>query len=222
MVAIRGSIMPEPLAMPPTRNVPMSVVTSTAASFGNGSVVMMARAASAPPAAVRAAARRGTPARMRVHLEVHADDTRWTQSASASHGHSRAAAASAAISRASASPWGPVQALAHPLLDRMARARPPDGARLCLADEHRRRLRQVQREHAGGGGRHVGHDQRQIRLATGLDPAVQASGAESLRRRDAAAVDHLSTHAASLRMVIPPPPTAPGPGSPPPRPLRPR
>ena len=49
MVAMRGSIMPEPFAMPPTRNEPMSVVTSTAASLGNGSVVMMARAASAPP-----------------------------------------------------------------------------------------------------------------------------------------------------------------------------
>ena len=34
MVAIIGSIMPEPLAMPPTRNRPPAVVTSTAASFG--------------------------------------------------------------------------------------------------------------------------------------------------------------------------------------------
>ena len=52
IVAMRGSIMPEPLAMPPTRNGADSVVTSTAHSFGNGSVVMIARAAS------RAAARR--------------------------------------------------------------------------------------------------------------------------------------------------------------------
>ncbi len=42
---MRGSIMPEPLAMPPTLNVPDSVRISTAYSFGNGSVVMIARAA---------------------------------------------------------------------------------------------------------------------------------------------------------------------------------
>ena len=48
IVAMFGSIMPEPLAMPPIRNDPRRVVTVTACSFGNGSVVMMARAASAP------------------------------------------------------------------------------------------------------------------------------------------------------------------------------
>ncbi len=48
MVAMLGSIMPDPLAVPPIRNDPRAVLTVTACSLGNGSVVMMARAA-APP-----------------------------------------------------------------------------------------------------------------------------------------------------------------------------
>ena len=46
IVAISGSIMPDPFAMPPTWNVPAGVSTLTAYSFGHGSVVMIARAAS--------------------------------------------------------------------------------------------------------------------------------------------------------------------------------
>ena len=46
MVAIIGSIIPEPFAMPPTWNTPALVSTLTAVSFGNGSVVMIARSAS--------------------------------------------------------------------------------------------------------------------------------------------------------------------------------
>ena len=42
IVAMSGSIMPEPFVMPPTRNTPAAVTTFTAASFGNGSVVMIA------------------------------------------------------------------------------------------------------------------------------------------------------------------------------------
>ena len=42
IVAIIGSIMPEPFVMPPTWNVPAAVSTLTAVSLGNGSVVMMA------------------------------------------------------------------------------------------------------------------------------------------------------------------------------------
>ena len=48
IVAIIGSIMPEPLAMPPMPIVRPPIVIRPAASFGKGSVVMMARAA-APP-----------------------------------------------------------------------------------------------------------------------------------------------------------------------------
>ena len=49
IVAINGSIIPEPLAIPPTRKLPVLVVTSTDTSFGNGSVVMIASAAALPP-----------------------------------------------------------------------------------------------------------------------------------------------------------------------------
>src|SRR5437660_705183 len=44
---MRGSIMPDPLAMPPTVRAPPGVFTCTAHAFGNGSVVMMACAAAA-------------------------------------------------------------------------------------------------------------------------------------------------------------------------------
>ena len=56
MVAIKGSIIPEPLAMPPTLKRPIGVSTRTASSLGNGSVVMIARAASGPPSRVSAEA----------------------------------------------------------------------------------------------------------------------------------------------------------------------
>ena len=62
---MRGSIMPEPFAMPPTRNDPTArSSTSTAYSFGNGSVVMIARAAAAPPSAASAVTACGMPARI--------------------------------------------------------------------------------------------------------------------------------------------------------------
>ena len=48
IVAIIGSIMPEPLAMPPMATSRPPMLTRAAASFGNGSVVMIARAAGAP------------------------------------------------------------------------------------------------------------------------------------------------------------------------------
>ena len=48
IVAIIGSIMPEPLAMPPIVTVLPPRVTVVHASFGNGSVVMIARAACGP------------------------------------------------------------------------------------------------------------------------------------------------------------------------------
>ena len=48
IVAIIGSIMPEPLAMPPILTVRPPMCTSVAASLGNGSVVMMARATADP------------------------------------------------------------------------------------------------------------------------------------------------------------------------------
>ncbi len=59
MVAMFGSIIPEPLAVPPTVNVPRGVFTVTACSLGNGSVVMIARAITPPcPRSSAAAAAR--------------------------------------------------------------------------------------------------------------------------------------------------------------------
>jgi hypothetical protein len=64
------------LAMPPIRNAPCRVVTVTACSFGNGSVVMMARAASSALAA-RERPNRGADARHHfVHFQPDADDAR--------------------------------------------------------------------------------------------------------------------------------------------------
>ena len=48
IVASIGSIIPEPFAMPPMSAAPPPIVTCAAASFGNGSVVMIARAAAGP------------------------------------------------------------------------------------------------------------------------------------------------------------------------------
>ncbi len=61
---MRGSIMPEPLAMPPTVIGPAGVSTTTAQDFGNGSVVMIARVAAASPDALRLAPAALTPARI--------------------------------------------------------------------------------------------------------------------------------------------------------------
>ena len=77
IVAMRGSIMPEPLAMPPTANVrPSAVVTDTALPFGNGSVVMMARMAASLPVALSAADGVGDARANLVDAERHADHAR--------------------------------------------------------------------------------------------------------------------------------------------------
>ncbi len=106
--------------MPPTRKLPNSVDTSTAYSFGNGSVVMIARAAAAPPLASSAFTAIGMPPRiasiLRLTPMTPVDATR-----TCSLLQPTAAAVSCAISRASASPRGPVQAFAQPLLVTMAR-----------------------------------------------------------------------------------------------------
>jgi hypothetical protein len=118
---MRGSIIPEPFVMPPTRKVPAAVTTSTAADFGNGSVVMMASAASAPPVAESAAAAFGMPVRsegiFRFTPMTPVDATSTWSGAQPT-----AAAVRVVISCASARPCGPVQALAQPLLLTIARA----------------------------------------------------------------------------------------------------
>ena len=142
---MRGSIIPEPLAMPPTRNVPADVSTSTAYDLGNGSVVMIARAASAWPSRDSAATAAGMPVRIasifRLTPMTPVDATSACDGAQPTR-----LAASTAISRASAMPCGPVQALAQPLLVTMTCAMPSLQVEMLLRDEHRRRLGLVGRE----------------------------------------------------------------------------
>ena len=73
IVAILGSIMPEPLAMPPTVTGPFGVSITAAHDFGNGSVVMMARVAFVPPSTDSAAAAAATPAFTLSRFERHAN-----------------------------------------------------------------------------------------------------------------------------------------------------
>ena len=128
MVAMRGSIIPEPLVMPPTRTRPSGRVISTAADFGKGSVVMIASAAAAPPSVDSASIAAGMPAR-RAGIFRFTPMTPVEATSTSRGSQPMPCAASTVISRASARPCGPVQALAQPLLVTTARARPPDAAR---------------------------------------------------------------------------------------------
>ena len=94
-----GSIMPEPLAMPPMVNAPRGVCTVTACSFGNGSVVMMARAASLPPSRVIAAAAARMPVTTRSIFSV-TPMTPVVATSTCSGGQPTAPAVSSAIRRA--------------------------------------------------------------------------------------------------------------------------
>ncbi len=170
-----GSIMPEPLAVPPTVNVPRAVCTVTACSFGNGSVVMIARAASLPWP--RASA--GTAARMPADTLSIGRPTPITPVEATSTSSARqpsAAATSAAMRRAFAMPSSPVQALAQPLLTTMARARPRSARDAALETEDRRGLRQVRREQRRRGHGPVGGEDREVeRDADALMPACTAA-----------------------------------------------
>ena len=118
-----GSIMPEPLAVPPTMNEPRPVCTETAHSFGNGSVVMMARAVSLPLPRARA----GTAVWMPVttlSIRRLTPMTPVEATSTCSGLHPSAAATSAAMRSASRMPWTPVQAFAQPLFTTIARATP--------------------------------------------------------------------------------------------------
>ena len=128
IVAIMGSIMPEPFAIPPMRYAPVAAVTSTAASFGNGSVVMMARAAEGPPSRSSAAAAEAMPL-VTTSQSSSTPMTPVDATSTCSTGHPATLAVSAAIARASAIPESPVHAFAHPLLTTIARAVPPDRTR---------------------------------------------------------------------------------------------
>ena len=121
MVAMFGSIIPAPLAIPPTRNEPFEVFTSTAYSLAKVSLVMIAAAEAALPflegfsAAIPLAMRSigmGTPIRP-------VEQTRTSFCLSP-----KRFAAAAHMAPASLSPPSPVQALAFPLLRITARLPP--------------------------------------------------------------------------------------------------
>ncbi len=171
--------------MPPTRNVPPGVTTSTAADFGNGSVVMMAIAASAPPSGESAAAARGMPSR-RAGIFRLTPMTPVEATSTSSAEQPSAAAVRAAISCASAMPWRAGAGIGAAAVGD-DRPRPPARrGQVGLRQEHRRRLRQVGREDRRRHGRRVAHDEGQVVPAARLDAAVQAGGAKAARRGDAA------------------------------------
>src|SRR6266566_6054059 len=110
-VAMSGWIIPAPLAIPPTVIMPAGVSKRTAQCLGRVSVVMMARAASGPPSAVRCAAAvcrpllicssgRGTPI------------TPVESTSAVRAGRPAACSAAWAMARAATSPGPPVHAFA--------------------------------------------------------------------------------------------------------------
>ena len=128
MVAMFGSIMPAPLAIPPTWKTPSGVVARTAASFAHRSVVMMASAAAPCPSRLSAPTACVMPWRSFSPFSwTPITPVEETRTCSAEHPMARAV--SVAIVRATASPWSPVQAFAHPLLTTMDDAAPCDTRR---------------------------------------------------------------------------------------------
>ena len=121
IVAIIGSIMPEPLAMPPTRKVPLSRLRSrTRVSFGNGSVVMMPRAASRAARRRQRVGRRGDAALDLRHVQLDADDAgRGDQHVAGLARRAPPRELGASLARRACRP-APVQALAQPLLTTIA------------------------------------------------------------------------------------------------------
>src|SRR6266576_1613208 len=122
-VAISGWIIPAPLAIPPTVTRPPGVSKRTAQCFGRVSVVMMARAASMPPAGEsRAAAWRSAST-----IGATGSGTPMTPVESTSAvrvGRAAACSAACAMARAAASPSDPVQAFATRAFIATARMRP--------------------------------------------------------------------------------------------------
>ena len=120
--------------MPPIVTSRPPIAICAAASFGNGSVVMIARAASAPwpasaPSAPNAA---GSPRRI-FSIGSATPMTPVDATSTCSAGQPTRRAVSSAMSRATCSPSSPVHALAQPLLTMIARAAPPERAR-CSRD----------------------------------------------------------------------------------------
>ena len=110
-----GSIIPAPLVIAPMVTFPCGKATSTAAALGTVSVVMMARAAAAPPLSDSAGTARSTP------FSISSIGS-WTPmrpveaTATASGVMPSFFATSSQLRRELASPCAPVQALATPEL----------------------------------------------------------------------------------------------------------
>ena len=128
IVAIIGSIMPEPLAIPPTKMSCPAIVARADASFGNGSVVMIARAAAAPWSAASARSATGKPERI-FSIGRATPITPVEATSTCGTGQPISRAVSDAISRAARYPSSPVQAFAQPLLTTIARATLSDRSR---------------------------------------------------------------------------------------------
>ncbi len=129
IVAMFGSIIPAPLAMPPMRTGLPPMRHSTAISLGKLSLVMMACAARrlwGPSLAGRAAMAASIFGMGNCTPMRPVEQTRTSRSLMPS-----AFAVARHMARAASSPWGPVQAFALPLFAMMARAPAP---RRCAAD----------------------------------------------------------------------------------------
>ena len=179
-----GSIMPEPFAVPPTVKVPRAVCTVTACSFGNGSVVMMARAVSLPRPRASADTAARMPADTVSHRQADTDHTGGGDE----HLVGAAAQARRDIGRHVARVRDAVLAGAGI----RAAAVHHDGAHAPLGpldvlarDEHRRRLRQVRREQRSRSGRTVRGEHGEVeRRGRRLDAGVQRRRREAGRRGD--------------------------------------
>src|SRR5258705_7024068 len=123
MVAMFGSIIPEPFAIAPIENEPRGVVTRTACSLGNGSVVMIACAASLPLPCASDEHASWMPATTR-SIGSATPITPVEATSTCSGSQPSALATSSVIRRALASPSSPVQAFAQPLFTTMAQPVP--------------------------------------------------------------------------------------------------
>ena len=209
MVAMFGSIIPEPLAVPPTVKVPRGVFTVTACSLGNGSVVMIARAITPPCPRSRAAAAWRmpgttlsilsptpiTPGRRHQHLFDRAAQRRRHL-----HRHlagvEQAVLAGAGVGAAAVDHHGAGAAEAD--------------VEMPLRHRDRRGLGEVGGEQAGGRRRLVRREHAQVeRAGLGLDAAVQSRRGEPFGRGHAAGRRRVTENVDATDVLTPAPPPAP-------------
>ena len=207
IVAIIGSIMPEPLAMPPTRNVPFGA-DDLDRRLLRERIGRHDRRARRPLRlyADRAPAAICDPALDLAHVELHADHAGRRHEHRGRRRQPSAAAVRSAIALACAIPSAPVHALAQPLLTTIAAARPPERGEPVSRDEDRRGLREVGREDRGGADRRVRRRRcARSRRAGRLDAARHAGRTEAARGGDAA-VDRAAPRWCSRRDGLRAPP----------------